>query len=47
MISLLSKCIDLCKEEILVAIRVSPEIIIQTIQQESQEGTKLWVLADD
>jgi hypothetical protein len=37
---------DLCKEEILIATRVFPEIVIKTIQQESKEGTKVRVLAD-
>jgi len=46
MVSLLLECIDLCKEEILIATRVFPEIVIKTIQQESKEGTKVRVLAD-
>jgi hypothetical protein len=47
MISLLLECIDICKNEILIATRVSPEIIIKTIQQKSKEGTKVRVLADE
>src|SRR5215204_5325883 len=35
MVSLLLECIDLCREEILIATRISPEIIIKTIQQKS------------
>src|ERR671921_1019604 len=47
MVSLLLECIDLCKEEILIATRISPEIIIKTIQQKSKVGTKVRVLADE
>ncbi len=47
MISLLLECIDICKDEILIATRVSPEIIIKSIQQKSKEGTKVRVLADE
>jgi hypothetical protein len=47
MISLLLECIDLCKDEILIATRVFPEIVIKSIQQESKEGTKVRVHADE
>jgi hypothetical protein len=47
MTSLLLECIDLCKDEILIATRISSETIIKTIQQKSKEGTKVKVLADE
>jgi hypothetical protein len=39
--------IDICRDEILIATRVSPEIMIKTIQHKSKEGTKVRVLADE
>jgi hypothetical protein len=47
MLSSLLQRIDLCKEEILIATRVSPEAAIKTIQQKSKEGSKIRVLADE
>jgi hypothetical protein len=47
MVSLLLECINLCKEEILIATRISPEIIIKTIQQKIKVGTKVRVLAHE
>jgi hypothetical protein len=47
MLSSLLQRIDLCKEEILIATRVSQEVAIKTIQQKSKEGTKVRVLADE
>jgi hypothetical protein len=46
MISLLLKCLDLCKEEILIATRVSPEEIINRILQKCKLGVHVKVLAD-
>lgn len=47
MISLLQQCIDLCENEIFIATRISPEIIIKTIQQKSKVGVKVRVLVDE
>jgi hypothetical protein len=47
MISSLLESINLCKEELLIATRVSPEIVIKTIQQKSKAGIKVKVLADE
>jgi hypothetical protein len=47
MMSLLLQSIDRCKEEILIATRISPEIAIKTIQQKSKEGPKVRVLVDE
>jgi hypothetical protein len=46
MVSLLLKCVDLCKDEILIATRVSPEIIINRILQKCKLGVHVKVLAD-
>ena len=46
MVSLLLKCVDLCKEEILIATRVSPEEIINRILQKCKLGVHVKVLAD-
>jgi hypothetical protein len=46
MVSLLLKCVDLCKEEILIATRVSPEGIINRILQKCKLGVHVKVLAD-
>jgi hypothetical protein len=46
MVSLLLKCIDLCKDEILIATRVSPEVIINRILQKCKLGVHVRVLAD-
>jgi hypothetical protein len=46
MVALLLKCIDLCKEEILIATRVSPEEIINRILQKCKLGVHVKVLAD-
>ncbi|MDQ3839718.1 MAG: hypothetical protein M3297_10665 [Thermoproteota archaeon] len=46
MISLLLKCVDLCKDEILIAARVSPEVIINKILQKCKLGVHVKVLAD-
>src|SRR5919109_979447 len=46
MISLLLKCVDLCKDEILIATRVSPEVIINRILQKCKLGVHVKVLAD-
>ena len=46
MVSLLLKCVDLCKDEILIASRVSPEVIINRILQKCKLGVHVKVLAD-
>ena len=46
MVSLLLKCVDLCKDEILIASRVSPEVIINRILQKCKLGVRVKVLAD-
>jgi hypothetical protein len=46
MVSLLLKRVDLCKEEILIATRVSPEEIINRILQKCKLGVHVKVLAD-
>jgi hypothetical protein len=46
MVSLLLKCVDLCKDEILIATRVSPEVIINRILQKCKLGVHVKVLAD-
>jgi hypothetical protein len=46
MVSLLLKCVDLCKDEILIATRVSPEIIINRVLQKCKLGVHVKVLAD-
>jgi hypothetical protein len=46
MVSLLLKCVDSCKDEILIATRVSPEIIINRILQKCKLGVHVKVLAD-
>jgi predicted transcriptional regulator len=46
MVSLLLKCVDLCKDEILIATRVSPEVIINSILQKCKLGVNVKVLAD-
>jgi hypothetical protein len=46
MVSLILKCIDSCKDEILIATRVSPEIIINRILQKCKLGVHVRVLAD-
>jgi hypothetical protein len=46
MVSLILKCVDLCKDEILIATRVSPEIIINRILQKCKLGVHVKVLAD-
>jgi predicted transcriptional regulator len=46
MVSLLLKCVDLCKDEIFIATRVSPEVIINSILQKCKLGVNVKVLAD-
>lgn len=46
MISLLLKCVDLCKDEILIASRVSPDVVINRILQKCKLGVHVKVLAD-
>jgi hypothetical protein len=46
MVSLILKCIASCKDEILIATRVSPEIIINRILQKCKLGVHVRVLAD-
>ena len=46
MVSLILRCVDLCKDEILIATRVSPEIIINRILQKCKLGVHVKVLAD-
>jgi hypothetical protein len=46
MVSLLLKCVDLCKDEILIASRVSPEVIINRVLQKCKLGVRVKVLAD-
>jgi hypothetical protein len=46
MVSLLLKCVDLCKDEILIATRMSPEVIINRILQKCKLGVQVKVLAD-
>jgi hypothetical protein len=46
MVSLLLKCVDLCKHEILIASRVSPEVIINRVLQKCKLGVHVKVLAD-
>jgi hypothetical protein len=46
MVSLLLKCVDLCKDEILIATRVSPEVIINRILQKCKLDVHVKVLAD-
>jgi hypothetical protein len=46
MVSLLLKCVDLCKDEILIATRVSPDVIINRIMQKCKLGVHVKVLAD-
>ena len=46
MVSLLLKCVDLCKDEILIASRVSPEVIINRILHKCKLGVHVKVLAD-
>jgi hypothetical protein len=46
MVSLLLKCVDLCKHEILIATRVSPEVIINKILHKCKLGVHVKVLAD-
>src|SRR5919106_4208065 len=46
MVSLLLKCVDICKDEILIATRVSPEVIINRILQKCKLGIHVKVLAD-
>ena len=46
MVSLLLKCVDLCKDEILIATRVSPEVVINRILQKCKLGVHVRVLAD-
>jgi hypothetical protein len=46
MVSLILRCVDLCKDEILIATRVSPEIIINRILQKCKLGVHVRVLAD-
>jgi hypothetical protein len=46
MVSLLLKCVDLCKDEILIASRVSPEVIINRVIQKCKLGVRVKVLAD-
>jgi sugar-specific transcriptional regulator TrmB len=45
-VQLLRERIDLCKKEILIATRTSPEIIINRILQKSKMGVKVKVVAD-
>jgi hypothetical protein len=46
MVSLLLKCVDLCKDEILIASRVSPEVLINRILHKCKLGVHVKVLAD-
>ena len=46
MVSLILRCVDLCQDEILIATRVSPEIIINRILQKCKLGVHVRVLAD-
>ena len=46
MVSLLLNCVDLCKNEILIASRVSPEVIINRVLQKCKLGVHVKVLAD-
>jgi hypothetical protein len=46
MISMLLKCISLCKEQILVGTRFSPEAVINSILDKSRQGVHVKVLAD-
>jgi hypothetical protein len=46
MVSLLLKCVELCKDEILIATRVSPDVIINRIMQKCKLGVHVKVLAD-
>jgi hypothetical protein len=46
MVSLILKCIDLCKDEILIATRVSPEVIINRVILKCKLGVHVRVLAD-
>jgi hypothetical protein len=46
MVSLILKCVDLCKDEILIATRVSAEVIINRILQKCKLGVHVRVLAD-
>jgi hypothetical protein len=46
MVSLLLKCVDLCKDEILIASRVSPDVVINRILQKCRLGVHVKVLAD-
>jgi hypothetical protein len=46
MVCLLLKCVDLCKNEILIASRVSPEVIINRVLQKCKLGVHVKVLAD-
>ena len=46
MVSLLLKCVDLCKDEILIASRVSPDVVINRILQKCKLGVHVRVLAD-
>jgi hypothetical protein len=46
MVSLLLKRVDLCKDEILIATRVSPDVIINRIMQKCKLGVHVKVLAD-
>lgn len=46
MISILLKRISLCKEQILVGTRFSPEVVINSILDKSRQGVEVKVLAD-
>jgi hypothetical protein len=46
MVSLLLKCVDLCKDEILIVSRVSPDVVINRILQKCKLGVHVKVLAD-
>jgi hypothetical protein len=46
MVSMLLKCVDLCRDEILIASRVSPEEIINRVLQKCKLGVHVKVLAD-
>jgi hypothetical protein len=46
MVSLLLNCVDLCKDEILIASRVSPEVIINRVLHKCKLGVHVKVLAD-
>jgi hypothetical protein len=46
MVSLLLKSVDLCKDEILIASRVSPDVVINRILQKCKLGVHVKVLAD-